>query len=215
MPRFGKDLAPPIVALGLLLAACHPTGVETVQDLDTVATTRDPNFNFAAPTTYKLPVTIPLISSDDDPTIRPPDVLPADLTQLILRTIDTEMTAQGYVNVSLADGGSSAAPDLVVTASALKVTNISYYYQYWCGYWGYYYQPCYPYYPPVAVSSYVVGSLIIELTPFPPDTSGTRELGVWTALIRGIQSGVPSTDRARIVNGISQAFSQSSSYLGK
>ncbi|HEY1906213.1 MAG TPA: DUF4136 domain-containing protein [Myxococcaceae bacterium] len=215
MPRFGKDLAPPIVALGLLLAACHPTGVETIQDLDTVATTRDPNFNFAAPTTYKLPVTIPLITTDDDPTIRPPDLLPADLTQLILSTIDTEMTAQGYVNVSLADGGSSAASDLVVTASALKVTNISYYYQYWCGYWGYYYQPCYPYYPPVAVSSYVVGSLIIDLTPFPPDTSGTRELGVWTALIRGIQSGVPSTDRARIVNGISQAFSQSSSYLGK
>ena len=210
MPRFGKDLAPPILALGLLLAACHPTGVETITDLDTVATTRDPSFNFAAPTTYKLPVTIPLIDSDQDPAVRPPDVLPADLTQLILSTIDTEMTAQGYVKA-----GPSATPDLVVTAAALKVTNISYYYQYWCGYWGYYYNPCYPYYPPVAVSSYVVGSLIIALTPFPPDTSGSRTPGVWTALIRGIQSGVPSTDRTRIVNGISQAFSQSSDYLGK
>ncbi|HET6981523.1 MAG TPA: DUF4136 domain-containing protein [Myxococcaceae bacterium] len=210
MPRFGKDLAPPILALGLLLAACHPTGVETISDLDVVATTRDPNFNFATPTTYKLPVTIPLIGSDQDPAVRPPDVLPADLTQLILSTIDTEMTAQGYVKA-----GPSATPDLVVTAAALKVTNISYYYQYWCGYWGYYYNPCYPYYPPVAVSSYVVGSLIIDLTPFPPDTSGSRTPGVWTALIRGIQSGVPSTDRARIVNGISQAFSQSSDYLGK
>lgn len=210
MQRFAKDLAPPILALGLLLAACHPTGVESITDLDTVATTRDPNFNFAAPTTYKLPATIPLIDSDQDPAVRPPDVLPADLTQLILSTIDTEMTAQGYVKV-----GPSATPDLFVTAAALKVTNISYYYQYWCGYWGYYYNPCYPYYPPVAVSSYVVGSLIIDLTPFPPDTSGSRTPGVWTALIRGIQSGVPSTDRARIVNGISQAFSQSSDYLGK
>src|SRR5215468_2996292 len=132
MSGVGKHLAPPMLVVGLLLAACHPTGVEYVTDLDTVATTRDPNFNFATPTTYKLPNQIPLITTDDDPTVRPPDQLPADLTALILSTLDTEMTAQGYTNVSLADGGSSAPPDLVVTASALKVTNISYYYQYWC-----------------------------------------------------------------------------------
>ena len=211
MSRVGKCLVPPILGVGLLLAACHPTGAAYVTDLDVVATTRDPTFNFAAPTTYKLPPSIPLISSDQSPSVQPPNQLPADLTNLILNTIDTEMTAQGYVNIK----NSQNAPDLVVTAAALKVTNISYYYQYWCGYWGYYYNPCYPYYPPVAVSSYVVGSLIIDLTPFPPDTSGSRTPGVWTALIRGIQSGVPSTDRARIVNGISQALSQSSDYLGK
>ena len=211
MSRVGKSFAPPILWVGLLLAACHPTGAQYVTDLDTVTTTRDPNFNFAAPTTYRLPSTIPLITTDDDPTIRPPDQLPADLTSLILNTIDTEMTAQGYVNI----GSSTSPPDLVVTAAALKVTNISYYYQYWCGYWGYYYSPCYPYYAPVAVSSYVVGSLILELTPFPPDSTSSRTLGAWTALIRGIQTGNASTDRSRLVNGISQAFSQSSDYLGK
>jgi hypothetical protein len=67
----------------------------------------------------------------------------------------------------------------------------------------------------VAVSSYVVGSLIVELTPFPGDATSNRTNGAWTALIRGIQTGNPSTDRSRIVNGISQAFSQSSDYLGK
>ena len=104
-------------------------------------------------------------------------------------------------------------PSAIETAAALKVTNISYYYKYWCGYWCYYYTPCYPYYPPVAVSSYVVGSLIIELTPYPAPSTG--EVGAWTAIIRGIQTGSASTDRSRIVNGISQAFSQSSDYLGK
>src|SRR5215813_10417401 len=211
MSGVGKHLAPPMLVVGLLLAACHPTGVEYVTDLDTVATTRDPNFNFATPTTYKLPTSIPLITTDDDPTVRPPDQLPADLTSLILSTIDTEMTAQGYVNIAQSPG----VPDLVVTAAALKVTNISYYYQYWCGYWGFYYSPCYPYYPPVAVSSYTVGSLIMELTPFPGDAGQNGAFGVWTALIRGIATGNQNTDRARIVNGISQAFSQSSSYLGK
>ena len=211
MSRVGKNVALPMLGIGLLLAACHPTGAEFVTDLDVVATTRDPAFNFATPTTYRLPPSIPLISSDEDPTIRPPDQLPADLTNLILNTIDTEMTAQGYVNIN----NSQNAPDLVVTAAALKVTNISYYYQYWCGYWGFYYSPCYPYYPPVAVSSYVVGSLIIELTPYPGNAGQNGEFGAWTALIRGIQTGNQSTDRSRIVNGVSQAFSQSSSYLGK
>ena len=209
MFRVGKHLVPPILGVGLLLAACHPTGAEFVTDLDVVATTRDPSFNFAVPNTYRLPNTIPLITSDDDPANRPPDQLPADLTNLILSTIDTEMTAQGYTKVT----GGAQTPDLVVTAAALKVTNISYYYQYWCGYWGFYYTPCYPYYPPVAVSSYVVGSLIIELTPYPAPSTG--EVGAWTAIIRGIQTGSASTDRSRIVNGISQAFSQSSDYLGK
>jgi hypothetical protein len=38
--------------------------------------------------------------------------------------------------------------------------------------------------------------------------------GVWTAVIRGIQTGNTSTDQTRIVNGISQAFIQSP-YLGR
>src|SRR5215470_7644805 len=108
MSRVGKNVVPPILGIGLLLAACHPTGVESVTDLDTVATTRDPTFDFRVPTTYRLPASIPLISSDDDPVVRPPDTLPADLTNLILSTIDTEMTAQGYVNVT----GSPTSPDL-------------------------------------------------------------------------------------------------------
>jgi len=209
MSRTGKRLAPTILGLGILLAACHPTGAEYVTDLDVVATTHDATFDFATPTTYTRPDRIVLIEGDTNPGGNP-DYLPADLTQLILSTFDNEMSAIGYQKVAI-----TASPNLAVSIAALKVTNVSYYYGYWCGYWGWYY-PCYPYYPPVVgVSTYVVGSLIIDLGPYaatPPDNTAYR--GAWTAVIRGIQTGNNNTDRTRIVNGISQAFIQSP-YLGK
>lgn len=206
MSRVGKSFAPPILGIGLLLAACHPTGVEYVTDLDVVATTHDATFNFATPTTYSLPNQVYLI--EGDPTVSPPARIDPALEQLILNTLKNEMDAHGYTQVAV-----NATPDLAVTASALKVTNVNYYYGYWCTYWGYY--GCYPYYPPVvSVSTYVVGTLLVDMAPFSSTPPGNQYKGVWTAVIRGIQTGVKSTDQQRVVNGISQAFIQSP-YLGK
>lgn len=206
MFRAGKHLVAPILGVGLLLAACHPTGAQYVTDLDTVTTTHDATFNFAGATTYSLPDRIPFIT-DSNPS-GTPDRLPPDLEQLILTTINNEMTAIGYQQVNITQN-----PDLTMTAGALKITNVSVYYGYWCGYWGWYY-PCYPYYPPVVgVSSYAVGSLLIDMAPN-GTSSGNQYRGVWTAVIRGIQTGNTSTDRTRLVNGISQAFIQSP-YLGR
>lgn len=207
MSRVGKSFAPPILGLGLLLAACHPTGAEYVSDLDVVATTHDATFDFATPSTYSRPDRIYLISGD--PTSTPPDRLNPQLEQLILNTLDNEMSALGYTLVSVGQ-----TPDLIITAGALKVTNVSYYYGYWCGYWAYYY-PCYPYYPPVVgVTTYTVGTLLIDMAPYSASPPGNQIKGVWTAVIRGVQTGSQSSDQARIVNGISQAFIQSP-YLGR
>ena len=208
MAPVGKQLAPPLLGLGLLLAACHPSGAETISDLDVVLTTHNAAFDFAAPTTYSRPDKVFVISGD--PTVSPPDRLNPGTEQLILSTIDTQMKALGYTLVNVGQ-----TPDLVITVGALEVTNVNYYYGYWCTYWAYYY-PCYPYYPPVVgVSTYVVGTLLIDMAPFsataPP---GNQTNGVWTAVIRGIESGSTTTDQTRIVNGISQAFIQSD-YLGK
>jgi hypothetical protein len=99
-----------------------------------------------------------------------------------------------------------------MTAGVLTVTNVTYYYGYWCGYWAYYY-PCYPYYPPVVgVSTYVIGTLVIDMAT--PSPAPVQLNGVWTAIVRGVQSGSASQDQVRVVNGISQAFIQSS-YLGR
>ena len=207
MSRVGKRIAPPILGLGLLLAACHPTGVESITDLDVVATTHDATFDFATPSTYSRPDKIYVVTGN--PTTSPPQTLPPSTTNLILNTFDNEMQALGYKQVAIGQ-----TPDLVATIAALQVTNVSYYYGYWCSYWAYYY-PCYPYYPPVVgVSTYVVGTLLIDMAPYsasPPPSGQT--MGVWTVVIRGISSGVQSTDQQRIVNGISQAFIQSP-YLG-
>jgi len=206
MSRVGKNFAAPLLGIGLLLAACHPTGAEYVSDLDIVATTHDGTFDFASPSTYSLADRVFFIT-DTDPGGNP-DRLPPDLEQLILNTIDNEMGALGYQKVDI-----GANPDLTLTVGALKVTNVSYYYGYWCSYWAYYY-PCYPYYPPVVgVSTYTVGTLIIDMAPNAV-SSGNQYRGVWTAVIRGVQTGSNSTDRTRLVNGISQAFIQSQ-YLGK
>ena len=205
MSRVGKHFAAPLLGVGLLLAACHPTGAEYVSDLDIVATTHDATFDFASPSTYTLPDRVFFIT-DTDPGGNP-DRLPPDLEQLILNTINNEMSALGYQKVDI-----GANPDLALTAGALKVTNVSYYYGYWCSYWAYY--ACYPYYPPVVgVSTYTVGTLIIDMAPNAV-SSGNQYRGVWTAVIRGVQTGSTSTDRTRLVNGISQAFIQSQ-YLGK
>jgi len=173
-----------------------------------VATTHDATFDFATPSTYSRPDKIYVVTGN--PTTSPPQTLPPSTTNLILNTFDNEMQALGYKQVAIGQ-----TPDLVATIAALQVTNVSYYYGYWCSYWAYYY-PCYPYYPPVVgVSTYVVGTLLIDMAPFsanPPPGGQTR--GVWTAVIRGIASGVQSTDQQRIVNGISQAFIQSP-YLGR
>ena len=207
MSRVGKHFVPPILGLGLLLAACHPSGAQDITDLDVVATTHDATYDFATPSTYSRPDQIPLVSGD--PATTPPEFLDPTLTALVFSTLDNEMAALGYTKVSI-----GATPDLVITAGALKVTNVTYYYGYWCGYWAYYY-PCYPYYPPVTgVSAYTQGTLMLDMAPFAATPPGNQILGVWTAVIRGIQSGSRSTDQTRIVNGISQAFIQSP-YLGK
>jgi hypothetical protein len=65
----------------------------------------------------------------------------------------------------------------------------------------------------VGVSTYTQGSLIIDMAP-KGAASGNQYKGVWTAVIRGIESGVSNTDKTRLVNGISQAYIQSP-YLGK
>ena len=205
MTRKHRPLVATLVgALGLYAAGCHPTGVETVSDLDTVATVHDSSFNFATPTTYSLANHVRVVTAPDAGSLG--NIDPA-LEQTILGTIDNEMEALGYQKVNPGQG-----PDLFLTAAALSVTNVTYYYSYWCTYWAYYY-PCYPYYPPVVgVSVYTVGTLLIDMGTV--NSPPTQLTGVWTAMVRGLQSGSASQDQVRIVNGISQAFIQSS-YLGR
>ena len=197
------------IALSLLVvtAACHPTGVETVSDLDTVATAHDSSFSFANALTYSLPSQVVSVGDPDGGT---PQAIDPSTEQTILRTLENEMETRGYQKVPAAQ-----APDLVMTAAALTVTNVTYYYGYWYSYWGWYYPgyPSYPYYPPVVgVSAYTVGTLAIDLAT--ADTAGSKLNGVWAAAVRGLGTGSLADINIRITNGITQAFTQSP-YLGR
>ena len=205
MSKHAPWLAPAmLLALGFWAAGCHPSGVEVASDLDTVATTHDSTFNFATPATYALADKVRVIGAPDAGT--PSDIDPA-LEQTILSTLENEMSALGYQKVN-----PDQQPNLFMTAAVLTVTNVTYYYGYWCGYWAYYY-PCYPYYPPVVgVDVYVIGTLVVDLATL--GTSSAQLNGVWTAVVRGVQSGSAATDQVRVINGISQAFIQSP-YLGR
>jgi len=200
MSPIGRQLAPPVLALCVLLAACHPTGVNSINDYSTVTTVHDGTYNFAAARTYSLPTQVISVGVPDAGTPTPP--VNAQIQNAILSSIRSQMNARGYQEVQ-----PSTNPDLITTAALLEVTNITYYYNYWCGYWGWYY-PCFPYYPPVAgISSYTVGTIVIDLGT--PEPSQSRYGGVWTAVIRGVSSGSTNTDSTRIASGVSQAFIQS------
>jgi len=198
MKRAGKHFVPPILGLCLAVAACHPTGVDSTSDYSTVTTAHDATYNFGAARTYSLPTQVVSVGAPD---AGPATPVPPQIQTAILSSIQTQMNARGYQQVS-----PGANPDLIVGAAFLEVTNISYYYGYWCSFYTYY--PCFPYYPPVVgISSYTVGSVLIDFAT--PQPSQNKLGGVWTALLRGVSSGNNTTDSTRISAGISQAFIQS------
>ncbi len=203
MTRVGKHVALPILGACLAIAGCHPTGVENVNDYSTVSTVHDGTFNFGAARTYSVPTQVVYINGPDAGVS---DIVPAQIQQAVIGSIQSNMNARGYTQVQ-----PSANPDLIATAAIAKVTNIGVYYPYWCYYWGWYY-PCYgggyypPYYPPV-VTSYTVGTVIVDLGTAVP--SANKYNGVWTAVLRGVAASSTTTNATLIVNGINQAFEQS------
>jgi len=125
----------------------------------------------------------------------------------IISRIETNMAARGYERVSTFDN-----PDLVVFPSAMEVTNISYYYDYWGYYYGWYYPPgyggwYYPYYP--VVTTYTTGSLFITMTDNINVNPSEKHKVVWLGIGNGLLEGTSTDFNTRISKAIDQAFAQS------
>jgi hypothetical protein len=129
------------------------------------------------------------------------------------------MHALGYTQVD-----SSASPDVGINIGAVLTRNITVYtyypdYYYWSdGYWydpgawwgypgyGYYY----PWYPATSVSSYEIGTLMIDMIDLKQITAKDSTMKVvWSATLRGIVSTSPTSNRERVEANINQAFEQS------
>lgn len=197
----------------LLLTGCYPGGPEIVGEYDLVATTYDRNYNFAAARTYLMPDSVVHIGGQVGPAYDP----------YILQAIENQMQAKGFTR--LPDSSGQRA-DVVVLATVTGQTNVDVWsnpydqwgwYNGWGGFgglgpgWGYGYPG---YYSPVTVTAYRTGSLIVQMVDPNQVTAGNQNIpAVWVASFNGLIEGSPASIRDRIVQGIAQAFRQST-YLG-
>lgn len=209
-----------VLCFGLLflLSGCYPGGPEIVGEYDLVASSYDRNFNFGNARTYLMPDSVVHIrdqygQDQVDPIYDP----------YILQAIESQMQAKGFTRL---DNASNERADVVVLASVTGNTNVNVWsdpydqwgwYQGWGGYsglgsgWGYGYPS---YYSPVTVTAYQTGSLIIQMVdPNQATTTNQTIPAVWVATFNGLIEGSPASIRDRIVQGITQAFNQST-YLG-
>ncbi len=207
------------LGLGLMLVAslgaCSPNGADYVEELDVVYTNYDPSFSFTSKSTFALPDKVVYISNEGiGAGSGEPEYLPIQLASPILATLRSNMRAMGYTEVD-----ESANPDLILLPSALKTTQVYYYYDWW--YWSWYYPGYgsgwgwyYPgYYPPV-VTAVNAGSIFVQMTS-PKDITPTNQVPVsWIAIVNGLLEGDESQAANRIDRTLDQAFAQSP-YLQK
>jgi hypothetical protein len=184
----------------LLLWGCYPHGPEYTQDLDVVVTHHNPDYDFVAKGTYAMPDKIVKITGNLKEGDQPEFIPDVYATQILAR-IESNMTALGWAKV-----GIDASPDLMLLPAAWETTYVYYWYDYWYWWYGGYYPP-YPYYPPVYVSSYTTGSLLMTIQD-PTQLGGNgNPVNQWTAILNGVLNN--SYNATRINGLIDQAFDQS------
>lgn len=187
------------------LAGCYPDGPDYVDEYDIVYTNYDDQYSFGGKFTYAMPDSVVKITGsviDGEPV----EFLNPTYSSLILNQIRDNMSNRGYQQVGLLDD-----PDFVLFPSAIEITNVSYYYDYWGYYYGWYYPPYYGgwYYPYPIVTSYTTGTVIMSLIDNQNYNPSDKQEAVWTALVNGLLEGSSSDYAGRIKRSIDQAFTQS------
>jgi hypothetical protein len=189
----------------LMNTSCYPGGPEYYSDFDLVITHYNDTYDFGSKNTYFMPDQVPLIDGDTSTY----DFVDAIYAAQMLAAIEQNMNARGYQRV-----GENDDPDILLTASALTVTNVTVdcgWWGYWGGWWGY---PGYPgyggcYYP--VAYSYETGTLFITLwdkdgLPNAPEQVVNAE---WTVGINGLLEGSTADRAQRALSNINKAFDQS------
>ena len=184
--------------------ACLPETFENTEELNVIATVRDPSRDFSDFDTYWMSdMVIDLSQLTDDPI-----EIGQGIQDLMLDTVAEEMAALGYRRIE--DDGSMPDTDVAILVGAVAGNNwvLTGYYP-WYGFPGYWY-----YYPPVAVPiNYPTGSVIITMLR-PSEVSMDEEdrnvvATVWAAGMRSVLQANTGDTRRAVVSNISQAFAQS------
>ena len=202
------------ISLGLLvvLTACHPGSIDSIEQADIVVTNYDTDAQFGALHTYVL--------DNDVHEIRDPDSNEPEYdgryNATILGEIKTNMDALGYVQID-SNGvdrtDSTTWPNMWVRSVLVSATNVVLY-SYYPGYpgwgWGWYY-------PSYGTFTYRSGSVFVDMFDL------TRAVIVnpdsliapiaWNGILNGVVEGSTAQINQRIDNSINQMFRQSP-YLG-
>ena len=203
-----------LIAIGVVttLAGCYPKGGDNTTDFDLAASVYDPAVDFDDYRTYIIPDTVAVISEDED------EMIPEAREQLILDEIKRNLTFLGWVEET---DPANNQPDVVITASAWKLTNTVIYE--WWSYWGWYpgwgYWPgwgggcCYyPWYPwgGTTVYQYTTGTVLIDMfDPSELDAVDEQFPTMWLGAVNGLAEGSNAAINQRLVDGIEQVFEQS------
>jgi len=207
---------------GLFISAfftsCYPGDDVSYSDLDLVITAHDQDMNFSQLNSYYLYDSVVHIKDtlDEDSNVD----ISREFDGLILNLVKENMNDYGY---NYEEDPETNKPDVVVTVSAMasKNTYVYYYYPYyyygwgWGWYykdteyygWGWYYPP---YWGGAYVTSYTVGTLIINMHDVRNATSITDTIPtLWNCAINGLLGSSSSTAINRLDYNINQGFKQS------
>jgi hypothetical protein len=189
-----------------LIWGCYPQGAEYTEELDVVVTKHQPEYDFSAKATYAMPdeiviITGNLVEGEE------PEFMPDENAARILGMIEQNMTALGYDRVLVDED-----PDLLLMPASWETTTVIYWYDYWYYWWGGYYpgwgwSGYYPYTPPVYVSSYTTGTLLMTLIDKEVLGVNGNPIIQWWGAANGILTGY--YNESRISKAINQAFDQS------
>ncbi len=193
-----------VFTISLLLAwGCYPQGPDYAEELDVVLTYHNPDYDFGSQATYAMPDNIVKITGNLDEG-EEPEYIPEITANKILAMIEENMSSLGYQRTDV-----DASPDLFLVPAAWETTTITYWYDYWYGWWGGYYPGWGGWYgyPPVYVSSYSTGTLMMTLHDKDEISADGNPIVLWTGALNGILAG--SYNETRMKTGIDKAFDQS------
>jgi Domain of unknown function (DUF4136) len=193
-----------LLFLATSMAGCYPDGPDSIDEYDIVYTNYDDQFVFSGKPTYAMPDSVVKITGAAS-TGEPIEFVNQTYGKIICDRIKSNMASRGYTLVN-----NPSQADLVLFPSALEVTNITYYYDYWGYYYGWYYPGggyYYPYYP--TVTTYTTGSLIMTIADIKNVNPSGKNKVVWLGIINGLLEGSSTDFPGRINKSIDQAFTQS------
>ncbi len=208
-----------VLFVSVFFTSCYPGDDVSYADLDLVSTAYDQEFDYGQLKTYYLYDSVVHIKDtlDEDANVD----LSRDFDKQILGLVKDNMNAYGYTFEADPENNQ---PDVAITVSAMATKNTyvySYYpYYYWDWGWGWYYKNTDYYggwgwyYPPywggTYVSSYTVGTLIMNMHDVRNATAETDSVPtIWTGDINGLLGAGAASTQQRLDYNINQAFTQS------